>query len=262
MNGVSIREMGAGVKRALQPRGHWLLAPTLLTRRTTLALIVGIGVVIGLVFGIVPQLDLRISALFYDPVQRTWPAADSALFISYRNLSYYLPIILVMIAVVARAIVTLRRRASLLSGWRVAVFLLGSFLLGPGLITNVLLKPRWGRPRPAEVTQFGGHLDFTPWWNPFGQCDGNCSFVSGEESVAVWLVALALVLPARYRGAALAIAVLHCALMGLDRMAMGGHFASDVLFAVVFNALSIWAIYCAVFRNPASSPVMSSAAAI
>ena len=70
-------------------------------------------------------------------------------------------------------------------------------------------------------------------------------------------------LPQRYRAAALAVAVLNCALiLGLDRMAMGGHFASDVLFAVVFNALSIWAIYCAVFRNPASSPVMSSAAAI
>ena len=108
--------MGAGVKRALQPRGHWLLAPTLLTRRTTLALIVGIGVVIGLVFGIAPQLDLRISALFYDPVQRTWPAADSALFISYRDLSYYLPIILVMIAVVVRSAIVIhrRRRASLL----------------------------------------------------------------------------------------------------------------------------------------------------
>ena len=141
--------MGAGSEaRAPTPRAlasrtdpastHWTHPSTL---------IISISVVIGLVFGIAPQLDLRISALFYDPVQRTWPAADSALFISYRNLSYYLPIILVMIAVVAQAIATLRRRASLLSGWRVAVFLLGSFLLGPGLITNVLLKPRWGQPR-------------------------------------------------------------------------------------------------------------------
>lgn len=234
-----------------------------MTRRTALLLIVIAGVATGLVFGLYPQLDLQISAWFYDPARRTWPADDSALIGHYRDLSSVVAVILVIIAVGALAWSAIRRRAPALIGPRAAAVLLGSLALGPGLITNVLLKPQWGRPRPAEVVEFGGKLAFTPWWSPYGACDGNCSFVSGEESIAAWLIAWAVVLPPRYRGVTMALALLHCALMGASRVAMGGHFTSDVLFAVIFTALSIWVAYCVVFRGaPAAAGGLGSHAAL
>jgi membrane-associated PAP2 superfamily phosphatase len=231
-----------------------LRGPLLMTRRTTFVLIMAFGVATGLVFGLYPQLDLQIASLFYDPARRTWPANESALLAHYRDASSVLAVILVIFAVGALALGAIRRRASALIGPRAAAVLLGSLLIGPGLITNVLLKPQWGRPRPAEVTEFGGHLGFVPWWNPYGACDGNCSFVSGEESVAAWLIAWAVVLPERDRAAAMAIALLHCAAMGLARVAMGGHFTSDVLFAVIFTALGIWVSYSIAFRAPQAVP--------
>jgi lipid A 4'-phosphatase len=67
--------------------------------------------------------------------------------------------------------------------------------------------------------------------------------------MAAWLIAWAVVLPERYRGVTMAAALLQCALMGACRVAMGGHFTSDVLFAVILTALSIWATYCVAFRG-------------
>ncbi|MEI9804295.1 MAG: hypothetical protein WDN48_07260 [Pseudolabrys sp.] len=61
--------------------------------------------------------------------------------------------------------------------------------LGPGLAVNVLLKDHWGRPRPIDVTQFGGMDKFVPWWDPRGACPNNCSFVSGDVAGAFWTIA-------------------------------------------------------------------------
>jgi len=225
--------------------------------RTALTLILAVGLPTALVFGLYPKLDLAISALFYDRPAHNWPVTRNDLLILHRDLSAYLATILVIIAIGAIAIGAIRRRRPALMSWRAAGFLMGSLLLGPGLIVNVLLKPEWGRPRPADVIEFGGKLHFVPWWNPFGECDGNCSFVSGEVSAAFWMLAFAIVLPQRYRAIAIAAALINCAVLGAGRIAMGGHFASDVLFAVILTALAMWLVHrvafadLALFRRPA-----------
>jgi membrane-associated phospholipid phosphatase len=83
--------------------------------------------------------------------------------------------------------------------------------------------------------------------------------VSGETSLAVWLVACALVLPARYRGPALVVAILDSAFMGASRLVTGAHFASDVLFAVMVTAWSMWLMHWLVFRDPATAPTPQGA---
>ena len=65
---------------------------------------------------------------------------------------------------------------------RKAIALTLSLVLGPGILVNGILKPYGGRPRPIEVTEFGGPLQFVDWWNPTGACEGNCSFMSGEAT--------------------------------------------------------------------------------
>ena len=54
----------------------------------------------------------------------------------------------------------------------------------PWLMANVTLKEYWARPRPIAVVQFGGNEPFVPWWDPRGDCTANCSFVSGEVTEA------------------------------------------------------------------------------
>ena len=221
------------------------------TTRRALIIILSAGLLTALVFGLFPQLDLSISALFYDPLHRDWPVTRNALVAAHRDFSAYVAAILVIIAVGALALGAVRRRAILISV-RGAVFLIGSCLLGPGLIANVLLKPEWGRPRPADVIDFGGKLHFVPWWNPFGECDGNCSFVSGEVSAAFWLLAWAVVLPQRYRALAIAAALANGLALGAGRIAVGGHFTSDVLFAAILTALGIWLMHGLVFAGQPS----------
>jgi lipid A 4'-phosphatase len=219
------------------------------TLRGALAGILAAGLATAVAFGFFPHLDLAIAALFYDPLHHDWPASHSALLAFHRNLSAYVAGILVIIAIAARVIGAVRRRDLALIPRRAADFLIGSLLLGPCLLVNVLLKPEWGRPRPAEVTDFGGKLPFVPWWDPYGQCSSNCSFVSGETSFAFWLIAWAFVVPRRYRPAAIAVALINCLVMSLGRMATGGHFTSDVLFAAVLTGLAIWVSYIAAFGD-------------
>jgi len=229
--------------------------------RRALTLILAAGVVTALVFGLYPQFDLAISALFYDPLRHVWPATNNRLLGLHRDFSAYLAAILVIIAIVLGVIGVVRRGASGLTLRRSAWFLIGSCLLGPGLIVNTLLKPEWGRPRPADVIDFSGRLAFVPWWNPFGACDSNCSFVSGETSLAFWILAWALVVPQRYRAATAVAALLNCVVLGAGRIAMGGHFMSDVLFGAIVTALAIWLSYVAAFgelafmRGRAQQPV-------
>ncbi len=62
-------------------------------------------------------------------------------------------------------------------------------------------------------------------------CTSNCSFVSGEASSAVWLLATVVLLPARWRVLAVKILVGVAIVLSLNRIAAGGHFLSDVLLA-------------------------------
>ena len=112
---------------------------------------------------------------------------------------------------------------------RKLMFLAASMALGPGILVNSILKEFWGRPRPRQITEFGGPMEFFPAWVPGGACETNCSFPSGEASSAMWLIALVFVVPERWRKAT-TIAVLAWALtISVNRMAFGAHFLSDVV---------------------------------
>ena len=108
-------------------------------------------------------------------------------------------------------------------------FLLFLLILGPGLVVNVGLKDNFnGRARPDQVTEFGGKHLFTSPFVITEQCDHNCSFVSGHASAGFVLIGLAWAYGSTgwlLLGTAAGFAV------GLGRIAQGGHFLSDVLFA-------------------------------
>src|SRR6185312_1401729 len=126
--------------------------------------------------------------------------------------------------------------------------MLMTLALGPGVVANLVLKEHWGRPRPIDVTEFGGTEHFRPWWDPRGDCPKNCSFVAGEPSGAFWTLAPAALVPPAWRALAYAGALLFGALVGFLRIAAGGHFFTDVVFAGVFTYLTIWLVYGALYR--------------
>ncbi|MEE9313862.1 MAG: phosphatase PAP2 family protein [Rhizobiaceae bacterium] len=121
-----------------------------------------------------------------------------------------------------------------------------SMILGPALLTNVIFKPFWGRPRPVQTVEFGGEAPYVLAGDISEHCVGNCSFVSGEATAAFWMVWIIPFLPSKWRwlGGVLIVA-LACGI-SLLRVVFGGHFLSDVmlggmvaLFAITLSALII-----------------------
>lgn len=219
--------------------------------RAGLLIALALAVTVGLVFGFIPTLDIDLERPFYDPAAAPiggFLALYDPLLNRLRDLARVISALLVapaILAVIGKLVAP--RRRMLIPG-RAAVLLMSTLALGPGVFTNLVLKDHWGRPRPVDVTAFAGDLQFVPWWDPRGECPGNCSFVAGEPSGAFWTLAPAALLPPAWRGLATAAALVFGAAVGLVRMAGGGHFFSDVAFAGVFTFLVIWVTYGVLFR--------------
>jgi lipid A 4'-phosphatase len=190
-----------------------------------------------------PALDLWVSGLFYEP-GRGFPLGDSAAVqLVYRGVPY-LATFLVLALLVCLAAALRRRRPVLGISARAAAFLLLALAIGPGILTNVVLKDHWGRARPAQIVQFGGTRDFTPAAIPANQCERNCSFTSGHAALGFYFVSFAfLARTRRGRWAGQAAAIVLGAIFGLARIAQGGHFLSDVVVSGLVVYATSWALY-------------------
>lgn len=183
-----------------------------------------------------PKIDLDISQFVF--------SQDSGFI--YRNnyivqfIYYSIPIltkIFVAICLGAMIYIGIRDRSikkMFLSG---AFFLFISALIGPGLIVNSVMKENFGRARPSQITTFNGEKDFSKAFEFSQQCDHNCSFSSGHAAMGYYFTAIAYL----FGGACFSLAYLSGlafgTAVGLSRILMGGHFASDVLvscFIVLF----------------------------
>jgi lipid A 4'-phosphatase len=211
------------------------------TDRGLLALVALSALILAL-FATWPGIDLWLSARFFDGAR--FPGATDPGLTVLRwllRVSPFLPTLAGLYLLLAprgrRPWLGLDRR-----GWVIVSF---TFLLGPGLMANLLLKRFWGRARPRQVEEFGGPLQFTPPHDWTDQCAANCSFVSGEVAGAAAL-AVAIVVLARASRARLgkggtralyALAALAPVAAGYQRIAAGAHFLSDALLATTFTLM-------------------------
>jgi membrane-associated PAP2 superfamily phosphatase len=193
------------------------------------------------------KLDLQIAGLFYDPDQNKFLAELNPYIRGVRD-NGFVAIVTCVGAVIAALVTRMLRLPIKVVPARVVFFLVGTLLLGPGLIVNLGLKDHWHRPRPVQVTEFGGSKPYVDWWDPRGGCERNCSFVSGEASAAAWMFAPAMLAPPQWRIAALAGAAIFTAVISLSRMAAGGHFFTDVVFAVLLTMILILIMHRVIFR--------------
>jgi len=139
---------------------------------------------------------------------------------------------------------------------KAAIFILAALLIGPGLLTNTVLKDNWGRARPMQIQEFGGSATYTPPLAISDQCDTNCSFVSGDGALGLFLHVFFYIVPARWRRTAFWAGFAGGGIVfGGLRIAMGAHFFSDVLWAGVLVLLSTAIIHAAFYGKQATAAV-------
>ncbi|MCX7645659.1 MAG: phosphatase PAP2 family protein [Rhodobacteraceae bacterium] len=198
------------------------------------------------VFVGLPSVDLAVSGLFHDPRSGTW--AGAAPWAEALRALFWKATEAAVLGFTLLLAAALARRGRALVPARLWAFALGALALGPGLLVNGILKEVWDRARPRMVVEFGGDAAFTPAWVLGGGCAQNCSFVSGEAAgtatlaLVLWLIA-GRRLPGRGRAVAAAGLVAATLAVGLQRVASGGHFLSDVVFAWLLPAgltLALW----------------------
>lgn len=114
---------------------------------------------------------------------------------------------------------------------RMAMIALTCAMLGPGLVIEGGFKQALCRPRPAQVTTFGGDQAFQAVPKLRGHAEPHRSFVSSHAAAGFWLMSLGVTAGATWRRRWLAIGVVAGAAIGLGRILQGGHFLTDIIFA-------------------------------
>jgi lipid A 4'-phosphatase len=216
--------------------------------RTGLFIGLSLALVLGLLFGIYPELDLKLAALFYDAPTQSFPLKLNGWAAIARDGAMWIVWGLVAPAIVAWVVKLVRPDQRLLMSGRAMIFLLVTFTLSAGILANLTFKSHWGRPRPVVVAQFNGPQQFVPWWDPRGSCGWNCSFFSGEGAAAFWTYAPAALTPPAWRPLAYAAATLFGVVTSVLRMAFGGHFFSDVAAAGLVTFLVVWLAHGMIYR--------------
>jgi lipid A 4'-phosphatase len=218
--------------------------------RTTLVLILVAIAAVGVAFAICPDWDLAVTHLFFDPTTKQFPLSFNPAINWLRNKAVFITIACLVCLGASVVLKIIRPWRQMWIPGRAVIFLALTFLLGPGMLVNWMLKEHWSRPRPAEVVEFGGDKPFVPWWDPRGACEQNCSFVSGETSTATWTLAAAVLIPGTMGMVAIGTAMIYTVAMAVMRLIVGGHFFTDVAFAILFTSLLIWIAHGLIYRWP------------
>ncbi len=208
------------------------------------------GTLAAIVFSLFPGIDMRIAAFFYEgngvfigKGGGIYYGATTTVADAVRLTLYVSFVALCVLTACGLATSVLRKRPSFGLAAPKWLFLAACLAIGPGVVSNLILKDNWGRARPVHLTEFGGTRTFTPPLVPSDQCHKNCSFVSGEASMAYTGFFAAALLFAGIGGRLILAGVLAGLFSGLVRMSQGAHFLSDVIFAGVVMAATVAGIY-------------------
>lgn len=186
------------------------------------------------------NLDREMASLFYQSGDQTqlWPWKDWWLWhflYQYANSFINIVVIGVLITIFLGYFLPKFQQVR-----RPAAYLLLVIALGPGLLVNLVFKDHWGRPRPAHITEFGGQHAYIPPLK-MGHT-GEKSFTCGHCSVGFAFFALYF-LSRKRKSFYLALTLIFGLIMGLARMAAGGHFLSDILWSGYLVFFVSWLIY-------------------
>lgn len=213
------------------------------------------AIVCGVVFTLIPWLDPTVSAIFLNDnggyALAVSPFWKSLRWIFLRGFTVWYVTI-----VIAGILAAHGRRPVLGMTWPKWLYMGLCAVVGPLLVTNLWLKGEWGRWRPREISGLGGTEEFTGPLDPFGSCQDNCSFVSGEVSSTVMVFVTLALVSGQWRPQLYWLAAAMSMISALIRIGQGGHFLSDTLFAAAFMLLIAAGIYRLMFLG---SPPLATA---
>jgi lipid A 4'-phosphatase len=174
------------------------------------------------------ELDITIQKLFWQSGSG-WYLKDLPFF----SLLYHFGNLPALILTISGLVMFgISYRAMKWAKWRkIGLFLVLTMLLGPGLIVNAVLKDHWGRPRPRNITEFGGKYNYEKVLSIDPESPGK-SFPCGHASMGFYLFVPWFLLRKRHKvwaAVSLASGIIMGLAIGLARIAQGGHFASDVI---------------------------------
>jgi lipid A 4'-phosphatase len=214
-----------------------------------IALPLFIAVIISLLISLT-NTDLEIEKLFYSPEKGGWFMGQE---MPWYSLYHYGNIPAIIMAAGGFLVFVLSFfRKTLLPYKKIGLFLAIFFVLGPGLIVNNVFKDHWGRPRPADIVNFGGTETFRQFWE-IGEAGQGKSFSSGHAAVGFFLFAPFFFLRKSHRSAALAflcLGIVFGFFMGTGRMIQGGHFLTDVIWSGVFTYITGYILCYILLYNP------------
>lgn len=205
-------------------------------------------VLLALIAPFTPQIDLALANYFYNPAQHTFSTHGFFTFFYKWGL---LPGQIFGLS--ALCVFLLSFCVQRFSKWRKPALQIGlTIAIGAGIMTHVVLKDHWKRPRPKQVEEFGGSEQFRAFYQPNFTADGKLkSFTSGHAAMGFCFFALAI--QARrernkklfFTGLFLALGLGIC--LSLSRIAQGGHFFSDTVVAACLMwmtaAICDWALF-------------------
>jgi lipid A 4'-phosphatase len=192
-------------------------------------------VVLAILFAIFPGIDLGVANWFFVP-PRHFALGETWIGRVFDSEVHYAMEWFLVLLVGVFFYGLYRKRAMWNLTPRNFLFVALSIGLGAGLVTNVVFKDSWGRARPSQILEFGGPKQFSPPFMRSTQCDKNCSFVSGDASLAASFLAFAVIARRNRRRWWIGLGTF-TAIVGLMRMGRGSHFLSDVVFAVLFTVM-------------------------
>ncbi len=174
--------------------------------------------------------DRRVAAQFYREGQG-WYLGGEPLWDWLYEFGTIPGILLALAALIAwLAGFYVQRLASLRRGCLVVLL---TTVIAAGLLVNVILKPYWGRPRPAQTTEFAGQWEYQSVFPP-GISGKGKSFPCGHCTMG--FVFLSLVAFRRrskvlaYGGVAVGIGLGF--LLSAARVVQGAHFLSDTIWSL------------------------------
>ncbi|SFV67329.1 Bll0523 protein [hydrothermal vent metagenome] len=198
----------------------------------------------SLFFLFFPQIDIQTSALFYDGHSFY---LKGSLF--ERFFYHSVKIMLITFTLASFSIYfynKIKKRNILGLNNKVMLYIILVLSVAPGLIVNATLKNHWGRARPANIKEFGGHKTFTPAFVLSNQ-KGH-SFSSGHTSAAFAFVGFAL-LSQKRRKFWMTLAISYGILVSFARLIAGGHFLSDIFTSFFIVWIVTHILYKIIFKK-------------
>jgi len=186
--------------------------------------------------------DIRFQRIFYHGADG-WFMSDLPVF---RLVYHYGNYPALLLSVLGLLLFILSFSKPKLIKWRkLGIYFVLVMALGPGLLVNTILKDHWGRPRPRNTLEFGGKYAYE-YPLEIDRTSTGKSFPCGHATMGFYFFTLAMVLRKQRRFSAILTGLLagvYGCLIGLARIAQGGHYLSDVLWAGALVYLVSYMVY-------------------